>query len=87
MIYAPAQRLAPDGEQSFIPGRFTGRAGQESRSERETRNPGVSSPALVPYESVFSRYREAAGSALEREEVPARWRDYVRSYFEQLEPR
>ena len=66
MIYAPSGRLqgAGQGEQSFVPGRGQGERGQRMSTERETRNPGLRSPSLVPYDSVYSRYRDAAWTDL-----------------------
>jgi hypothetical protein len=84
-VFAPLDRQAT-GESAFVPGRQPSGAGARQVSERQSRNAGVASAAVVPYERVFGRYREAAGAALEREVVPERWRGYVRLYFEQLEP-
>jgi hypothetical protein len=86
MIYAPAERLGPNGRTEFIPGRTAGDAGRQQQTQRETRNPGIAPPAMVPYEQVFSRYRDAAGTAIEREAIPGPLRDYVKQYFRQLEP-
>jgi hypothetical protein len=85
-VYAPPERLGEVGQSEFIPGRSAAGAGTQRQTMRETRHPGVAPPALVPYEDVFSHYRDAASRTLERERIPARLRQYVKLYFEQLEP-
>jgi hypothetical protein len=42
--------------------------------------------ALVPYEQVFARYREQAGSALGSDYIPQGYKDLVRDYFSELQP-
>jgi hypothetical protein len=43
--------------------------------------------ASVPYRRVYSEYREHAEAVLERDDVPAGERFYVRRYFELVQPR
>jgi hypothetical protein len=86
LLYVPPNRNGVQGASQFIPSRAAAAGGRVQRSERDTRKPGVSNPALVPYEQVYGAYRDAAAEALRREAVPARLRDYVRQYFAQLEP-
>lgn len=86
-VYAPTQRLGTAGRSEFIPGRLSGAGDRRQSIQRESRSPGVALPALVPYEDVYARYREAASRALERERIPGPLRQYVKLYFEQLEPR
>jgi hypothetical protein len=85
LVYAPPDRLGVTGESSFVQGR-QGQGPSAPVSERESRSPGVEPASRVPYGQVFSRYRDAAGDAIERGAVPPALRDYVRQYFAQLEP-
>ena len=85
LVYAPPQRLGPDGERSFVPGRIAGDQGSGRQSEQPSRRPGLAPAARVPYREVFPAYRDAAGRALARETIPLFRRDYVRAYFALLE--
>jgi hypothetical protein len=60
----------PEGDQGSLPIN-----GGTSRGE-----------ALVPYEQVYNRYREQAGSALGSDYIPQGYKDLVRDYFSELQP-
>ncbi len=83
LVYAPPQRLGVAGEQSFVPGQ----AGEDGSGFRQgqAREPGQGASGRVPFAQVLPAYRAAAARALDRAQVPAARRDYVRSYFAQLD--
>jgi len=85
LVYAPAAGGSVPARSEYIPSRSR-EGGRLQRTERENRNPGLTAPALVPYEDVYGRYRDRAAEALRRQAVPASLREYVKQYFAQLEP-
>ena len=40
--------------------------------------------AFVPYSQVLPTYRQAAEEALEKENIPLEYRQYIREYFDNL---
>ena len=48
--------------------------------------PGVTNPALIPYDQVFYNYMNAANQAIDQNYIPSSLEDYVRLYFSSLEP-
>ncbi len=44
-------------------------------------------PSVVPYENVYGEYKEQAGTALDSDYIPQGYKDLVRDYFNQIEPR
>ncbi|GIL11344.1 MAG: hypothetical protein BroJett038_00640 [Chloroflexota bacterium] len=95
------QNNNPDGgglgefEPVFAPRRIGGQGGEQIVLEPDagdvpaiegefSQNPTGS--ASVPYNQVFSDYRDAANRALERDYIPLSLRDVVRDYFSSLEP-
>jgi hypothetical protein len=40
----------------------------------------------VPYQQVYSQYLQAANQAVESGYIPPELKDYIKSYFTQLEP-
>lgn len=85
-VFAPSPGDESGGRPEFVPSRDGPADDGATQSMRESRAPAARGRALVPYRDVFSRYRDAAAEALERETIPARLRPYVQRYFEQLEP-
>lgn len=83
LVYADPRRLGEAGERSFVPGQ----AGQDGGTFRQVpaRQPGLGAAGRVPFAQVLPAYREGAARALDRAQVPAARRDYVRAYFAQLE--
>lgn len=67
-------------------------AGQDTEqgetTSKEQRDPlgGVNSPVLVPYDTVYQTYLDAANQAMEQSYIPPGLKDYIRDYFSQLEP-
>lgn len=45
------------------------------------------SPAQVPYSEVYGTYREQAGKALDSDYIPQGYKDLVRDYFSEIEPK
>jgi hypothetical protein len=82
-IYAP--RPAGQGRPEFVGG-SQGSPGQVTTVDQPLPQPGSASPALQPYEQVYSRYTQIAARAMERAYIPASLQDYVKDYFSQLEP-
>lgn len=52
----------------------------------ENATPFRDEQALVPYETVFGDYRDAAYQALDDDYVPLNFKEFVRDYFSSLEP-
>jgi hypothetical protein len=84
-VYAPWQKAAGNGSQVFIPGQET-QQGQTTSTESKNPMPGVSNPALIPYDQVFYNYLNAANQAIDQNYIPTSLEDYVRLYFSSLEP-
>lgn len=83
LVYADPRRLGEAGERDIVPGQ----SGEEGGAFRQVpaRQPGQGAAGRVPFAQVLPAYREAAARALDRAQVPAARRDYVRAYFAQLE--
>lgn len=84
-IFAPRQTGKNSGKEMQISGQDTGQ-GQEEIKESPNPLPGQNNPSVVPYQEVYQQYMNAANQAMEQSYVPAHLKDYVRSYFSQLEP-
>ena len=79
------QEQGGKGDELFIPGIDTGQ-GQEEEKQKEDPLGGLDTPSLVPYQQVYSTYRDAASQAIDKSYIPLGLKDYVRQYFTQLEP-
>jgi hypothetical protein len=68
-----------------IPGQDSG---QGETITHESPNPlgGLSNPALLPYQQVYTRYFDAAQQAISGGDIPPAYRDLVREYFVLLAP-
>jgi hypothetical protein len=84
-VYVPFANPGTSGEEIFIPGQDTGQ-GQTEVREGQDPLAGAANPALVPYQQVFGQYLQAANQAVESGTIPLLLRDYIKSYFTQLEP-
>jgi hypothetical protein len=73
------------GEMVYVPGQDTGQ-GEINIQEMGEEQPGSSSSALVPYQSVFPTYLQSTLSALEGSLIPPGLENYIRGYFTLLEP-
>jgi hypothetical protein len=84
-VYVPFETAGTNGEQVFIAGQDTGQGDTQVR-EGQDPLPGTANPALVPYQQVYSQYLQAANQAVESGYIPPELKDYIKSYFTQLEP-
>lgn len=84
-VYVPRETGASNGDELFIPGQDTGQ-GETQVKEGQNPLPGISNPALVPYDQVFYTYLNAANQALQQSYIPAALQEYIRQYFSRLEP-
>lgn len=84
-VYVPEERLQGSGDELFIPGQDSGQ-GETQVREGEQPLPGLTTPALVPYQQVFSNYLQSASQAIDQGYIPPGLRDFIRDYFSQLEP-
>jgi len=82
-VYAPERLGGEDGERVDLPGQDQG-GPDTGETVRHTLDEGR---ALVPYDEVYTEYREQATSALENSYIPRGLKEYVRTYFSSLEPR
>ncbi|NWG16464.1 MAG: hypothetical protein HXY41_07495 [Chloroflexi bacterium] len=80
-IFAP-RRVGGQGDEQIV---LEPDAGDVPAVEGEfSQNPG--GQAAIPYNQVFSDYRDAANRALDSDYIPLGLRDVVRDYFASLEP-
>jgi hypothetical protein len=80
-IYDP-RRIGGQGDEQMV---LEPDAGNVPVQEGEfAQNP--TGDVTVPYNQVFSDYRDAANRALESDYIPLGMRDVVRDYFSSLEP-
>ncbi len=79
-IYAP-ERLGGDSGASVVPGK----AGSGSSDFVETPR-GATTGKSIPYGDVFYDFQRRAVESLDRSQIPAGMRDFVRRYFSSLEP-
>jgi chemotaxis protein histidine kinase CheA len=84
-VYVPFERVGPNGDQVFIPGQDTGQGDSQVR-EGQNPLPGADTPVLVPYQQVYGEYLQAANQIVDSGAIPPALRDYIKSYFTQLEP-
>ncbi|HMQ55489.1 MAG TPA: hypothetical protein PKD98_25625 [Anaerolineae bacterium] len=83
-VFAPAGGPHFAGSPDFVAGR-EGEQGQVIiRAEQSPQ--GNLNPALVPYQSVYQTYANAATETMDRERIPSEMQSYVRDYFLQLAP-
>lgn len=80
----PASRIQTQHYDTRIQGRLGDKG--EISSMQVMGAPDQPGQTQVPYYEVYSHYSKAAESALEREEVPAPYRQRVKSYFDSLRP-
>ena len=85
-IYQPYDPANPQAQPDSIQGQ-QGQGGETQVQQGQANLPGVSGPALVPYEQQLPRYERAAGEALDQSAIPPHLKDYVRDYFSNLEPK
>ena len=80
-IYVPDRPGGEGGERIDLPGEGEGGppTGEREGSPEE-------GETLVPYNEVYTDYQAQAASALENSYIPRGIKDYVRSYFDALEP-
>jgi hypothetical protein len=82
-VYAPPSSVSA----TLTPVVIKGQPNQEGDQSTMPINGGTTpGEALVPYEQVFARYREQAGSALGSDYIPQGYKDLVRDYFSELQP-
>ena len=84
-VFVPWERQASEGGSMSIPGQDSG---QGETITHESPNPlgGLSNPALIPYQQVYTRYFDAAQQAISGGDIPPAYRDLVREYFVLLAP-
>ena len=60
--------------------------GEQSTAPTNT-DANSTGPSVIPYEQVYGEYREQAGTALDSDYIPQGYKDLVRDYFSEIEPR
>ena len=80
-VYAPRRLGAADGPQLFLETNP-----DEAPLVEGDFAPNPSGEALVPWNEIYSDYRDAASRALESDYIPLGLRDVVHDYFSALEP-
>lgn len=84
-IYVPRMQGEVSNNELEIQGQDSG-MGQEEINQSPNPLPGLDNPSLVPYSEVFQSYLNTANEAMDQSYVPEDIKEYVRSYFSQLEP-
>jgi len=81
----PTERLPGAGEEERIPGKFP----LEPETSFKIFIPGGEREAKAgaPFREVYPRYRKVAEETLVKERIPLGFREYVKEYFQSLEPR
>jgi len=85
IIYQPYKASGQKGQTDSVQGQ-QGQQGQTEVQQGQNELPGTDNASVVPYQQIFPEYNRAAGEALDRSAVPPHLKEYVRSYFSQLEP-
>jgi hypothetical protein len=60
--------------------------GEQSTAPTNT-DANSAGPAVVPYEQVYGEYEEQAGTALGSDYIPQGYKELVRDYFSEIEPK
>ena len=84
-VYAPRETSGQGQDELSISAQDTGQGDITSTEQRDP-TAGGNNPALVPYQSVFQSYLDAATGAMDQSYIPPGMKDYVKNYFSQLEP-
>ncbi len=81
----PTERLPSSGEEIRVPGEFP----LEAETSLKIYIPGGEKEAKAgtPLREVYPRYRKVAEETLIKERIPLGFREYVKEYFQSLEPR
>jgi len=80
-IYAP-EYTKVRSEDRFVPGKLG--QGPIMGTVEIMGEPKDKEEAFVPYRQVLPTYRQAAEEALEKENIPLEYRQYIREYFDNL---
>lgn len=82
--HAPAERRIGAGYEDHL---LKGALGRDPARSQVIQGASAAGFASVPYRKVYADYRAHAESVIERDDVPAGERFYVRRYFELVQPR
>ncbi len=82
----PADLTSEEGVDVVLPAECSNSPGNCGFLISESPSPFGNEQSLVPYDQVFSDYRNTAYQALESDYIPLNLRSFVRDYFSSLEP-
>ncbi len=84
-VYAPLDKQPKGSGEMTVPGQDTNQGETTSREQNDPLG-GANNPSLVPYQSVYQSYLDTASQAMDQSYIPPSLKDYVKTYFDALQP-